>query len=231
LLRKSGICKGLVYTFKSDNQLALYHLHQALDIETKLHGNDNNTNISKILGHIGLTHLHDGNTEKALEYFQHALSIEQRLLPCEHIYIALRFEDIGLCYELRMEYALALEYYQRALNIVDRILPISHKRRRQILKGILDTLYKSGAYSKAIEFANSILDNDTTIFKGWTIVRLSELFLKINDSNTAYKYFQDASIFYEKNRSNNSSVISTLKQKLNELEPSFLSITGDKINF
>jgi tetratricopeptide (TPR) repeat protein len=215
--------------YKPDNQLALYHLHHALDIETKLHSNDNNTNISKIIGHIGVAHLQGGNP-KALEYFQHALSIEQRLLPCEHIYIALRFEDVALCYELQTEYTLALEYYQRALNIVDRILPINHKRRRQILKGILDTLCKSDAYADAIEFATNILDNDTTIFKGWTMACLSELCLKTNDSSKAYKYFQDASIFYEKNRSNNSSVISTLKQKLNELKPSFLSITNDKIN-
>jgi tetratricopeptide (TPR) repeat protein len=209
--------------YKPDNALALYHLQRALDIEMKLHGNENNTNISKILGHIGVAYLRDGNPKKALEYFQHALSIEQRLLPCEHIYIALRFEDVALCYQFQAEYTLALEYYRRALNIVERILPISHKRRRKILKGTLDTLFKSGAYTDAVEFALSILDDDTTVFKGWTMARLSELFLKTNDLNTAYKYFQDASNFYEKNRSSNLSVISNLEKKLKELKPSFLS--------
>ena len=130
---------------------------------------------------------------------------------------------MALCYEFQAEYTLALEYYRKALNIVERILPISHKRRRQILKGTLDTLCKSGAYTHAIEFALSILDDDTTVFKGWTMARLSELFLKTNDLNTAYKYFQDASNFYEKNRSSNLSVISNLEQKLKELKPSFLS--------
>ena len=209
--------------YKPDHELALYHLHRALDIETELHGNENNTNISKILGHIGVAYLHDKNPEKALEYFQRALTIEQRLLPCEHIYIALRFEDVALCYEFQTEYTLALEYYRKALSIVGRILLISHKRRRQILKGILDTLHKSGAYRDAIEFAISILDDDTTIFKGWTMACLSELYLKTNDLNAAYKYFQDASNFYEKNRASRLRVVSQLEQKLEELKPIFLS--------
>jgi tetratricopeptide (TPR) repeat protein len=102
----------------------------------------------------------------ALKNFQHALSIEKRLLPSQHIYIGLRYENIGLCHELLVNYSLALKYYQIALFIVERTLPIYHKRHRKILKGILDTLYKLGAYRQAIEFAISILDNDQTGYKG-----------------------------------------------------------------
>ncbi len=222
---------GLDYFYKCDYHLALSHLHRALDIEKKLHDKDGHTNISKILGHIALVHQYSGNTELALESFQRALSIEKLLLPSQHIYIGLRFENLGSCYIRRAEYQLALQYYQRALAIIERTLPIHHRHHAIILKGIVNSLDYLGDYRQAIEFAVRKLDRDQTVYKGWTMACLSELYLKINDSSKAYEYFQDASTFYEKNQSNNSFAISKLKEKLKQLEQSFLSNTGDKINF
>jgi tetratricopeptide (TPR) repeat protein len=196
-----------------------------LDIEVASHGKDSNTNISKILGHIGLVHEHHENYELALENFQHALSIEQRLLPSQHIYIALRFENIGSCYLRRTNFQLALQYFQQALTIIERILPLDHRHHVLTLKGIVDSLEHLGDYKQAIEFAIRKLDHDPAIYKGWTMACLSELHLKLNDLSKAYQYFQDASTFYEKNQSDNSSAITKLEKKLKTLEQSFLTIS------
>ncbi len=206
-----------------DNPLALTHFHRALDIEVKLHGEDNSTNISKLLGHIGLVHLHSGNIKAAFKYLQHALSIEQRLLPSQHVYIGLRFENIGSCYMHQREYQLALQYYQQALGIVERTLPIYHRHHAITLKGIINSLDCLGNYKQAIEYAIRKLDIDQALYKGWTMAGLSELFLKLNHSSKAYQYFQDALAFYEKNQSSNFSAISKLRKRLKQLELSFLS--------
>jgi tetratricopeptide (TPR) repeat protein len=205
-------------------------LHRALDIEVALRGKDNTTKISKIFGHMAVIHQYCGNIELALKYFQHALSIEQRLLPSEHVYIALRFEDIGLCYALQNEHNLALEYYEKALSIVKRTLPVHHKLYRKILTGVMDALYDLGNYRQALEFALSILDDDSTEYKGWTMARISELYLKLNDSSKAYQYFQDASAFHKENQSSHSRIIPKLKNKLEELEQLFLSSNDNKRN-
>lgn len=219
------------YLFKHDFQFALCHLQRALDIETALHGKDANTNISKRLGHIALVHQFCGDNELALKYFQDALSIEQRLLPPHHFYIGLRLENLAACHMHRAEYQLALQYYQQALVIVERTLPVHHKHYSIALHGIIDSLDHLGDYEQAIEFAFSKLDIDQTLYKGWIIVHLSELHLKINDLNKAYQYFQDASIFYEKNQSKKSSALPKIKKKLKELEQSFSTITNNQSSF
>jgi len=222
---------GLDYFYINDYRLALCHLQRALDIETTLHGKNTHTNISKILGHIALLHQYCGDNELALKDFQHALSIEQRLLPSQHIYVAYRFEDLGSCHLRRAEYQLALQYYQQALAIIERTLPIHHRHHAITLKGIIDSLDYLGDYKQAIEFAIRKFNIDQGVYKGWTMARLSELYLKINNSDKAYRYFQDALIFYEKNQSNNSSAIPKLKKKLELLQQSFSSVTGNMINF
>ena len=158
------------------------------------------------------------------------MNIEQRLLPSQHIYIGLRLENNGLRYQLQAEYKVALEYYQRAQSIAERTLHPYRVRHHKILKGIMDTLYHLGNYNQAIEFVISILENDLTVYKDWTMARLSELHLEINDSSKAYQYFQNALIFHQQNQSNNSFIISMLKEKLKKLKRSFLTDTDHNKN-
>jgi len=153
---------GLIYMRKSDNRLALCHLHRALDIETTIHGMDGNTNISKILGHIGLVYIHDGNAKEALRYIQQALNIEQRLLPVQHAYIGFRFENLGSCYMCQGDYPLALYYYEQALSIMERTLPTYHRYYPITLNGIIKSLDYLGEHEQAIEFAIRKLNIDQT---------------------------------------------------------------------
>ncbi len=219
------------YFNKHDYAPALCHLHRALDIEQTLHGTDNHTNIAKIIGHIALVHQYRGDNELALKDFQRALSIEQRCLPDQHIYIGFRFENLGSCHIRQAEYQLALQYYRQALVIIEKMLPIYHRYHAVTLKGIIDSLDHLGDYGQAIEYAVRKLDYDQAIYKGWTMARLSELHLKINDSSKADQYFQDALTFYRQNQSNNSNAILKLREKLKQLEQSFSSISDNKINF
>ena len=164
----------------ADFQRASHHLHCALDIEIALRGKDSHTNISKIWSHLALLHQHWDNTELALEYFQHALKIDQQLLPPEHtcMYIGLRLEQLGSCHEYRAEYELALEYYQRALIIAERTLPTYHKLHRDTLVDIINALDHLGAYEQAIEFALRKLDIDQPEDRNWTMERMSGLYLQ-----------------------------------------------------
>ena len=67
------------YFYLSKFDLAFDYFNLALIIETIMHGGEqNHTNISKILGHLALINQNRGYDHLALDYFMHALQLNNR---------------------------------------------------------------------------------------------------------------------------------------------------------
>ena len=191
---------GGIYTLQGDYEKALDYENLALKIAEKL--NDKRL-ISYCYEEIGNVYLQT-NKPEALEYFQKALTIVEKLSYQTPI---LRVSSkIGDFYRARGEYKEALENYSRALKISEEL---SRKRticETSIKIGSIYLLQKN--YAKALEYnqkslllANELklLDNRKDIYE-----QLSEIYAATNDYKNAYLYhkqFTEAndSVYNEKN--------------------------------
>src|SRR5262249_54917785 len=61
-----------------------------------------------------------GEYAKALEYYQQALDMRQKLYNKPHPDVASSLYNIGIVYTQQREYARALKYYDEALNVLRR---------------------------------------------------------------------------------------------------------------
>ena len=191
---------GSICTLQGDYEKSLDYEHQALKIAEKI--NDKRL-ISSCYEEIGIVYLQT-NKPEALEYFQKALIIVEKLSYQTPI---LRIvSKIGDFYRARGDYNEALGNYSRALKISEEL---SRKRT------ICETSIKIGGiyllqkqYSKALDYTLKslelakelkLLDNQKDIQK-----QLSEIYAATSDYKSAYlhhKLFTEAtdSIYNEKN--------------------------------
>jgi tetratricopeptide (TPR) repeat protein len=65
--------------------------------------------------------------DAALDYYNKALTIRQKVLPSNHRDIAMTYNNLGTLYEDRQDFSKALEYYQKSLEINHKILPPEHR--------------------------------------------------------------------------------------------------------
>jgi len=75
---------------------------------------------------IGIVHSSQGNYSKALEFFQKALKIDEKVFGNEHPMVAIRYINIGFVYYSQGDYFRALEYYHKALKIQKKVLGDNH---------------------------------------------------------------------------------------------------------
>jgi len=108
---------------------------------------------AKILGELGVISYYSGELEKALEYYEKALKLEEELEIKEGI--AAILGNIGIVYSTRGELDKALEYYEKALKLHEEL-----GKKKGIAKqlGNIGVVYKTkGELNKALEYYEKAL--------------------------------------------------------------------------
>ena len=108
---------------------------------------------AKILGELGVISYYSGELEKALEYYEKALKLEEELEIKEGI--AANLGNIGIVYSTRGELDKALEYYRKVLKLYEEL---GGKEGIAIALGNIGNIYQiKGELDKALEYYEKAL--------------------------------------------------------------------------
>jgi tetratricopeptide (TPR) repeat protein len=108
---------------------------------------------AKILGELGVIFYYSGELEKALEYYEKALELEEELEIKEEITAILG--NIGIVYSTRGELDKALEYLEKALKLDEEL---ERKEGMAAVLGNIGIVYKTkGELDKALEYYEKAL--------------------------------------------------------------------------
>jgi len=101
--------------------------------------------------------LHEkGEYAKALEWYNKALEIREKVLGKEHQHTALTYNNIAYVYHDQGDYAKALEWYYKALAIYGKVLG-EHPSTATMYNNIACVYKAQGGYAKALEWNNKAL--------------------------------------------------------------------------
>ena len=107
---------------------------------------------AKLLSWSAHFHYNFGNYPKALEYYQKALEIREKVLGLEHPSTATSYNNIGAVYDSTGDYPKALEYYLKDLQICEKVLGLEHPHTASSHNNIGVVYFNMGDYPKALEY-------------------------------------------------------------------------------
>jgi tetratricopeptide (TPR) repeat protein len=101
---------------------------------------------------------HQGDYEKAIEYYEKGLEIEGKTLTPNHPDFAQSYNNIGGVYNNMGEYSKALSFYEKALEIKQKTLSPNHLDLATSYNNIATVYMNMGEYSKALSFYEKSLE-------------------------------------------------------------------------
>jgi tetratricopeptide (TPR) repeat protein len=107
---------------------------------------------------LGYVKADQGDYEKAFEYYEKALEIDQKTLPPNHPSLAISYNNIAGVYHNMGEYLKATSFYEKALEIFEKTLSPNHPSLATSYNNIGSVYNKIGDYSKALLFYEKALD-------------------------------------------------------------------------
>jgi len=123
-----------------------------------------------------------GDYPKALEWFQKALEISEKVLGLEHPNIAIIYNNIALVYSHQGDYPKALEWFQKDLEISEKVLGLDHPNTATTYNNIALVYSRQGNYPTALEWYQKDLE-------------ISEKVLGLDHPNTATTYNNIALVY------------------------------------
>jgi len=93
-----------------------------------------------------------GKYGKALELYEKALQIREKILGVEHARTADTYDNIGGVYDDMGNYNLALEYFDKAKAIREKILGAEHPDTASTYNNMANVYYVQGDYESALEY-------------------------------------------------------------------------------
>ena len=145
---------SFLQAFACNYDLALKYCNRALHIAEK---NNDSIDIAISYNNIGSVYSDKGDYDKALEYYNKALTIWKSKLGEEHTDVARSYNNIGLVYQAKSDYDKALKYFNKALAIQKAKLGEEHTDVARSYNNIGVVYYQKEDYDKALEFYNKAL--------------------------------------------------------------------------
>ncbi|MBQ5607295.1 MAG: tetratricopeptide repeat protein, partial [Prevotella sp.] len=90
-------------------------------------------------GNIGSVYSSQGDYPKALEYYQKALGIWEKVFGTEHPNVATSYGNIGIVYSSQGDYMRALENFNKSLTLYEKILGAEHSNTIMVREHIKHT--------------------------------------------------------------------------------------------
>ena len=123
-----------------------------------------------------------GDYSKALEWYEKALAIKEKVLGKEHPSTATTYNNIAGVYESQGDYPKALEWCEKALAVSEKVLGKEHPSTATTYNNIAFVYSREGDYPKALEWYEKAL-------------AISEKILGKEHPDTATTYNNIASIY------------------------------------
>lgn len=137
----------------------------------------------------------DGKYEKAMEYNQKAIVIQEKIADPMNLDLATSYNSIGFVYYHKGNYEKSLEYNRKALAIREKVLGNEHQRTADSYHSIGFIYSRKGDYDKALKYyekalaiANKVLGEDhpsTAIFYH----SVAAVYFEKGDYDNALLYF------------------------------------------
>ena len=156
--------------------IALYRMTRCMNLQTEYYAG--------MLHQIGYLNYYQGNYESALEWFQKALRIRERILGTGHPDTASTYHNIADVYWAQGNYNSALNWYQKALCIRERVLGTDHPDTTTAYNDIAVVYYELRDYDSALEWFQKAL-------------RIREHILGTEHPYTATTYHNIGQIYHE----------------------------------
>ncbi len=99
-----------------------------------------------------------GKYTEAIEFYEKALEILQKILPPNHPLLGTSYNNISTVYENMGEYLKALSYYEKDLEILQKTLPANHPDLATSYNNIGVVYDNMGEHSKALSYYEKALE-------------------------------------------------------------------------
>ena len=145
-----------------------------------------------------------GYYNQALEWYQKALVISEKVLGTDHPDTAVTYNNIATIYKNQGDYTNALEWHQKALIIKEKVLGIEHPDTATTYNNIAIVYKEQGEYTQALEWyqkALVIVENILGIehpYTATTYNNIAIVYRKQGDYTQALEWYQKALAIYEK---------------------------------
>ena len=145
-----------------------------------------------------------GNYLKALEYYEKALAIRERVLGTDHPYTAATYNNMALVYDAQGNYEKALEYYEKALAIREKVLGKEHPDTAITYNNVAGVYDAQGNYDKALEyFEKALVIKEKVLGKAHpgtatTYNNMASVYNNQGNYDKALKYYEKALLIVEK---------------------------------
>jgi tetratricopeptide (TPR) repeat protein len=171
-----------------------------------------------VYNNIGSVYDSKGDLDKALEYYEKALDICEKVLSTEHPDTALSYNNIGYVYNSKGDLDNALEYFEKAKDICEKVLGLEHPYTAASYNNIGGVYYSKGEYDKALEYYEKSKDIEEKVlgkehpYTATSYHNIGTVYFKNEDYETALDYFTKAlKIRFEKLGANHPNTQSTWK--------------------
>ncbi|CAF0873926.1 unnamed protein product [Adineta steineri] len=146
---------GVIYNELADYDKAKEYYQKSLDIYQKQFPAYNDT--ATTLGNLGNNSVDRGDLDLALDYYDRALKcLLNDSRPNERA-VASQYNNIGLVYHEKDNFAEALKNYKKALEIQLQVLPSNHPMFADSYNNIGEIYRDQGDYAHALDYYNKTL--------------------------------------------------------------------------
>jgi len=173
-------------------------------VTSDIYENDRTEKLSNLYFFLGKGFGEFADYVKALEYYQKALSIFEKVLGKEHPSTATTYNNIAGVYYKQGDYVKVLEYYQKALSIAEKVLGNKHPSTATTYNNIGEIYRNQGDYDKAFEYYQKALFIVEKVLgkehpnTAATYNNIAEVYDNQGDYINALEYYQKALSIREK---------------------------------
>ncbi len=157
-----------------------------------------------LLNNIGSVYDKIGDYNKALEFYEKAINIREKVLGTEHPDTATSYNNIGGVYMAISDYNKALEFYEKAINVKIKLLGTEHPDTATSYNNI-GLLYKNmGDYNKALEFYEKALNIREKVLgtehrdTAGSYNNISGVYYSMGDYSKALEFYEKTLQIFEK---------------------------------
>ena len=112
---------------------------------------------SELYHNLAVVYRGQGEYAKALEYYEKARAIRERVLGTDHPDTATTYNNLAGVYRGQGEYAKALEYYEKDRAIIEKVLGTDHPSMAITYNNMAGMYAVQGEYDKALEYYEKAL--------------------------------------------------------------------------
>ena len=152
----NGLCYEDFSTAES-RTLFLILVSHILAVTGKISDEDATKETASLYYFLGYGYDELANYGSALEYYNKALAIREKVFGKEHPSTATTYNNMAFVYDEQGDYDRALEYYGKALKIKEKVLGKEHPSTATTYNNMAVVFREQGDYDRALEYYNKAL--------------------------------------------------------------------------